>query len=88
MFGDEEPLDDARYMRMSSQQQMELIQRYCGGIEEKIKGAPSGDAARTLADEACGAFEKECPSDLIRRTLLRRVREMVEEHWGAVDSRQ
>ena len=81
MIPEDEVLDDRRYMQMNSQQQLRLIEQYCGGIGEKIRTAASKEEARRLADEACGAFERECPSDLVRRSLVHRVRQMVDEHW-------
>ena len=81
MYRDDEPLDDRRYHLLSSGQQAALIDRYCRGIEEQIRNAGSFSEAMVRAEEACGAFEKECPSDIIRRMLLQRVRAMVNDHW-------
>jgi len=81
---EDEPLDDRRYLQLNGRQQAELIEQYCGGIETRIRSAGSYDDAKRIVDQACGAFERECPSDLIRRSLAERVKEMAREYWEEV----
>jgi len=78
----EELLNDDRFLRLNHSQQMDLIAKYCAGIEKRIGEAQSRKRAETIADDACGKLESECPSDMVRRGLVLRVREMVEHRWG------
>ena len=78
----EELLNDDRFLQLNHSQQMELIAKHCATIEMRIRGAQSRKEAETIAEEACGEFETECPSDMIRRGLVLRVREMVDQRWG------
>ena len=78
----EELLNDDRFLKLNRSQQMELIAKHCVGIQERIQEAQSRREAETIAEEACGRFVTECPSDMIRRLLVLRVREMVEQRWG------
>ena len=73
---------DERFLKLNQSQQSELIAKHCAGIEKRIQGAQSRKEAETIAEDACGKFETECPSDMIRRGLVLRVREMVEQRWG------
>jgi hypothetical protein len=82
MMMNEELLNDDRYLRLNQSQQMDLIAKHCAGIEKRIREAQSRKEAETIADDACGRFETECPSDMVRRGLVLRVREMVEQRWG------
>jgi hypothetical protein len=78
----EELLNDDRFLLLNQSQQLELITKHCSGIERRIRETQSREEAETIAEDACGKFETECPSDLIRRGLVMRVREMVERRWG------
>jgi hypothetical protein len=78
----EELLNENRFLQLNQGQQLELIAKHCAGIEERIRKAQSRKESETIAEEACGKFETECPSDIIRRGLVQRVREMVEQRWG------
>jgi hypothetical protein len=78
----EELLNDDRFMQLNQSQQSELIAEHCAGIERHIGNAHSRKEAETIAEQACGRFETECPSDMIRRGLVLRVHEMVDQRWG------
>jgi len=78
----EELLNEDRFIQLNQSQQLELIARHCAGIERRIREAQSRKEAETIAEESCGKFETECPSDMIRRGLVLRVRGMVEQRWG------
>ncbi len=78
----EELLNDDRFLQLNQHQQLDLIAKHCAGIEKRIQESQSRNEAATIAEKACGAFETECPSDMIRRGLVLRVREMVEQRWG------
>jgi len=78
----EELLNEDRFLRLNGSDQMALIAKHCAGIEKRIREAQSRKGAEAIAEEACGKFETECPSDMIRRGLVLRVREMVERRWG------
>jgi hypothetical protein len=78
----EELLDDDEFLQLKQSQQSELIAKHCAGIEGRIREAQSRKEAETIAEEACGKFETECPSDILRRGLVLRVRGMVEQRWG------
>jgi hypothetical protein len=83
MISEELLPDENRFIRLDQSQQSELIAKHCAGIEQRIQNTHSRKEAETIADEACGKFETECPSDILRRGLLLRVREMVEHRWGS-----
>ena len=78
----EELLSEDRFVQLNQNQQLELIAKHCVGIEERIRAAQSRKEAEIIGIEACGRFETECPSDILRRSLILRVREMVEQRWG------
>lgn len=78
----EELLNEGRFLQLNQSQQLELIARHCAGIEKRIRDAQSREVAETIAEESCGKFETDCPSDMIRRGLVLRVRDMVEQRWG------
>jgi predicted oxidoreductase len=82
MMMNEELLNEDRFLQLNQSQQLELIAKHCAGIEKRIHEAQSRKVSETIAEEACGKFETECPSDIIRRGLIQRVREMVEQRWG------
>jgi len=82
MMMNEELLSEDRFLQLNESQQLELIAKHCVGTEKRIREAQSRKEAETIAEEACGKFETECPSDIIRRGLVLRVREMVELRWG------
>ena len=73
---------DERFLKLNQSQQSELIAKHCAGIERRNREAQSRKEAETIADDACGKFETECPSDMVRRGLVLRIREMVEQRWG------
>ena len=77
----EELLSEDRFLELNQSQQSELIAKHCAGIEKQIRDAQSRKEAETIAEEACGKFKTECPSDMIRRGLVLRVREMVDQRW-------
>ena len=78
----EELLNENRFIQLHPNQQLELITKHCAGIGDRIREAQSRKEAEAIAEEACGKFETECPSDILRRGLVLRVREMVEQRWG------
>jgi flavoprotein len=78
----EELLNEDRFLQLDQRQQSELIAKHCSGIEKGIRESQSRKEAAMIAAEACGKFETDCPSDMIRRGLVLRVREMVEQRWG------
>ena len=78
----EELFSEDRFVQLNQNQQLDLIAKHCEGIEVRIREAQSRKEAETIAEEACGKFETECPSDILRRGLNLRVREMVEQRWG------
>ena len=80
----EELLNEDRFLQLNQSQQSELIAKHCSGIEKGIWESQSRKEAEMIAVEACGKFETECPSDMVRRGLLLRVREMVEQRWGKI----
>jgi hypothetical protein len=78
----EELLNEDRFLLLNQSQQMELITKHCSGIEKRIREAQSRKEAEMIAEEACARFETECPSDMVRRGLVLRVRALVEQCWG------
>jgi flavoprotein len=84
MMMNEELLNDDRFLQLNQNQQSELIAKHCAGIERRIREAQSRKEAEMISEEACGKFETECPSDMIGRGLVLRVREMMEQRWGTI----
>ena len=82
MIMSEELLNEGRFQRLNRARQSELIAEHCAGVEQRIRGAHSRAEAETIGSDACRQFENECPSDLVRRGLVHRVRQMVQQHWG------
>jgi hypothetical protein len=82
MMMNKELLNENRFLQLNQDQQLELIAKHCAGIEKRIREAQSRKEAETIAEDVCGKFETECPSDVIRRGLVLCVREMVEQRWG------
>lgn len=78
----EELLSEDGLSGLGRTRQKEVIADHCAEIENRIRSAGSREEAETIAGVACHQFESECSSDLVRRGLVQRVHQMVEQHWG------
>ena len=66
----------------SEPKQAELVQQYCGDIEDRIWRATSNSHARYIADEACQKFDSECESDVVKTFLRQYIDRLVEKYWN------
>ncbi len=79
---DREELNDKGYFAARSPRDDELIEKYCLGIEERIRAAKDRNDAKQIAGDACRGFEQQCESEIIPLFLTRHVRELFEKYWG------
>lgn len=61
--------------------QAELVEQYCGDIEDRIHAAGSEFAARLIADDACKSFATECESAVVKHFLRKHVENLFHHHW-------
>jgi ribosomal protein S7 len=78
----EELISERRDVKLSSSKQEELIEKYCTGIEGRIRVAGEKNNAKKIVNDACKGLEKECKSDVIRSFLQQYVRDLYENHWN------
>ena len=74
--------DSDRFSTTRSPLDDELIEHYCGDIEERIRSAANGAEARRIAGDACRELDNLCVSDIIPNFLSRHVHNLLQKYWG------
>jgi hypothetical protein len=82
MTFDEELFNDHLFLQLEKNRQYELIAKHCADIEKQIRTASSRSDAERISTSACFQFENECPSNLLRNALTRRVKELIAKYWS------
>ncbi|MBA4311393.1 MAG: hypothetical protein C0417_02070 [Chlorobiaceae bacterium] len=78
----EEIISDQNKSLITPSRQKELIEKYCAGIEDRIRVTSAKNNANDIVNDACTGLEKECKSDVIRSFLQQYVRDLYENHWN------
>ncbi len=81
MIYNEELLSDGGFSRLSSKQQFDIIAKHCVGIEKRIRSASSRSEAERISADECLRFQHECPSEMLRKALTQKVKELIIKHW-------
>ncbi|NIV10818.1 MAG: hypothetical protein GWN62_05875 [Aliifodinibius sp.] len=79
---EDEELFNERYSAARSPLDEQLIQKYCTGLEDKIRFAKSRQEAHEITQDACREFERQCDSEIIPQFLIRHVNNLFEKYWG------
>ena len=79
---DEELLSGTASSEGSRGRDVQLIERYCAGLEERIAAATSPHDAAAIVEASCQAFDNECESTLLRTHLREYLDDLLERHWG------
>ena len=61
--------------------QKELIDKYCSGLEGRLRSAPVTQAAQDIVDAVCGEFNNDCESEIVRSYLHDYVNAKFREIW-------
>ena len=80
----EEAYLEERYTAVLSPLDEELIEKYCSGMEEKIRLARHRKEAELIVHDACREFENLCENDALVTFLKRHVFNVFQEFWGEV----
>lgn len=78
---DDEELTDPVYSSAKPPLYVELIEKYCNHLEEKIKSANSYQEANQIVTDICRGFEKECISEMLPLFLQKNVTEILKKYW-------
>ena len=78
----EELISERRDVKLSPSKQEELIEKYCAGIEGRIRVACEKNNAKKIVNDACKGLETECKSGVIRSFLQQYVRDLYENYWN------
>ena len=73
-----------RFGHHEVKRQEELVQRYFGNIEEKIRAVRSKQEALEVSKKVMRNFESECLSEVLPDFLKHYLAELVEKYWGKV----
>ena len=65
----------------SDPRQAELVKRYCGALENRVRTASSEIEARRIVHEACQTFDFECESNAIKVVLRQYAFRLLADHW-------
>jgi hypothetical protein len=83
-----EELTDMKVTALGALAQKELIKKYFGGIEKRVRAAGSCEKAADIVAEACQGFEADCVSEILRLFLRRYAANLFEEYCGDGNERQ
>jgi hypothetical protein len=82
MIRNEELINEQQFLQLNQIRQSELITQHCSGIEERIRNARSKEEAEQIASKACGKFEDECKSNIVRMALAQYIQVKVTQYWS------
>lgn len=77
----EEITQDRLLSPISPDLQNELVDRYCSGLEGRLRSAPNAAEAQNIVDTICRNFDGACESTMIRSYLREYVNEKFTEVW-------
>jgi hypothetical protein len=60
----------------------ELLQKYCGGLKQKVCNANSRKQSELIVHQAHKEFEKRCVSEIIPLLLKRHFEKLIQLCWG------
>ncbi len=83
MNGDDDVFEWKRNVPENIGRQFALLDSYCTGIEKAIRTASSRSEAEIVVASACGRFERECASGILRGAVTKHIRGLLSLYWGA-----
>ncbi len=66
---------------MRSEQQNDLIRRYCAEAEKLLSGAADYASSVRLKDSLCERFQKECESSLVVAATKQYLEGVIRDRW-------
>jgi len=57
--------------------QMDMINKYCGDIAERIRACRSIHIASVLKERLCSELEPNCQSEIVRQVLRRHIDQLI-----------
>ncbi len=79
----DELTDAMMFESLPVSRQQELIGEYCGEMFGRIKESENIEAAQSMIDEQCAAFDQQCGSALLRTAVRSRAQQMLLERWSS-----
>lgn len=64
----------------------DLLVKYFGAIEERIRKASSREKALKIVDIAISNFKRECLSEILLEFLKHHTKTLVEKYWKQIQS--
>jgi hypothetical protein len=61
------------------EQELNVINKYCGQIEERIKACKNRDIAEILLNRLCSELDQNCKSDVVLNFLRVHVEKLIKE---------
>lgn len=61
------------------EESLEIIKKYCGNVEERIRSCRSRAIAESLADRLCFEVNQNCKSDMVQNVLKSYVSRLVND---------
>ena len=78
----DEVTDVMMFETLSASRQKELIDASCAQMRERIAEAGDRNAAQSIVDEQCRAFDAKCASAVLRTAVRNHAQQLLNDRWG------